>query len=184
MRQLVLAQHHYHFRSILSLWNDRAAVQCTWKIWIKTHINTGTKRSAHYSWQILRGAGSKLFTMMEDVEKYKHWFTAHDAILPLSAQSALSCTIMRFLSLLSANNYLIHPTNVQAVWIHTLCTVETRKQITWTSFYAVVHSTSAHPCSVTCSKHSQISYGNLLHPLTKYLFQSNLSWKFTCTSSS
>lgn len=108
---------------------------------------------------------------------------SYDTIFPLSAKSALSCTITGFVSLQLANNYLRNSMNnfVQAVWIHTLWTVQT--EITCTSFITQVQPTSAHSCSVTCSKHSQITNRKPAAPINQIVSQTNPSQKLSCTSS-
>lgn len=152
--------------------------QNTRQIW----INTGTKTSAHYSWAVF-----KLFTRDEHLVGELVWERAltmiHGTKFPLSAKSALSCTIMGFVSLQLANNYLRNTMNkfVQAVWIHTLWTIQT--EVTCRSSITEVQPTSAHSCSVTCSKHSQITNRKPAAPINQILPQTNLSQKDSWTSS-
>lgn len=101
-----------------------------------------------------------------------HCLSSYDNIFPLSAESALSCTITGLVSLQLANNYLRDLMNkfVQAVWIHTLWTVQT--EITWTSYIIEAQPASARSCSLTCSKHSQITNRKPAAPINQILSQS------------
>lgn len=94
---------------------------------------------------------------------------SYDTTLPLSAQYALSCTFMKLLSLQSANSCLRNSMNkfVRTVWIHTLWTVQ--REITCTSFISKAQPTSAHSCSITCSKHSQITNRKSAAPINQIL---------------
>lgn len=95
---------------------------------------------------------------------------SYDTIFPLSAESALSSTITGFVSLHLASYYLINSMNklVQAVWIHTLWTVQT--EITCTSYITEEQPTSACSCSLTFSKHSQITNRKPTTPINQILF--------------
>lgn len=108
----------------------------------------------------------------------------YDTAFPLSAESALSCTITGFVSLQLANNYLRNSMNklVQAVWIHTLWAVQT--EITCASFIGEAQPTRAHSCSVTRSKHSHITNRKPAAPINQIPPRSNPSQKFSCASSS
>lgn len=119
--------------------------------------------------------GERALTMIHSI-----CLPSYDTIFPLSAESALSCNIMGFVSLQLANNYLRNSMNkfAQAVWIHTPWTVQT--EITCTSFITV-RPTSAHSCSVTCSKHSPITNRKPAAPINQILSQSNPSQKLRCT---
>lgn len=107
--------------------------------------------------------GERALTMIHGI-----CLPSYDTIFPLSAESAQSCTIMGFVSLRLANNNLRNPMNkfVQDVWIHTLWTVQT--------FNTEAQPTRAHSCSVTCSKHSQITNRKPAAPINQILSRANL----------
>lgn len=119
--------------------------------------------------------GERALTMIHGI-----CLPSYDTTFPLSAESALSCTIMGFVSLRLANNYLRNSMN-KFVWIHTLWSVQT--EITCTCFITEAQPISTRSCSVTCSKHSQITNRKPAAPINQIPPQSNASQKLSCTSS-
>lgn len=124
--------------------------------------------------------GERALTMIHSI-----CLPSYDTIFPLSADSALSCTITGFVSLQLANNHLRNSMDkfIQAVWIHTLWTVQT--EITCTSFITVQYNPPVHTHVQSHAANTPKSQtGNPAAPINQILSQSNPSQKLSCTSSS
>lgn len=97
-----------------------------------------------------------------------------DTTFPLSAESVLSCTIMRFVSLRLAKDHFRNSMNkfVLAVWKgytpYGLLGQKSHAHLTLQKYNPIVHTQSHAPNT------PKSQTGNLLHPLTKYRLNQTL----------
>ena len=175
-RQLIPAQSHSEVRSVFYLWNEsRAASKSELKL-IVTPIQKGQliiHRTPSNEGKLLAMGehllgelvGVRALTMIHGI-----CLTSFDTTFPLSAESALSCTIMRFVSLGSAEDHFRNPMNTFVLAVskgytpYGLLGQKSHAHLTLQKHNPLVHThVQSHAPNTPKSQ-----TGNLLHPLTKY----------------